>query len=336
MTGREEARAGGGGEGPARARDGRRRAALIVNTRSRSGERTFFEALDRLGELGVALGATYAVRDPVRLPETVREVLSEGSDYELLVLGGGDGSVSSVVDYLAHHDTVLGLLPLGTANDFARTIGVPPDPVEAAEVALNGRQHRIDVGLVNDRPYLNVASVGIASKVVKQQSKALKRTWRVFAYAIALMQVARSLNPFFARLELDGKPAWWGFVHQVSIGNGRFHGGGLTVAEHAAIDDGRLDVYLVYPGRFWQLLASLLHLKFGLRKPDVLQHLSATEVHLSTDRPRSVDADGELATETPATFRVSREALTVIIPRMLPREALGLSQALERPVGSDS
>ena len=268
--------------------------------------------------------------------EFARELETRGKDADLIVLGGGDGTISKAVPELLKLKRPFAVLPLGTANDFARTIGVPPDPVEAAEVALNGRQHRIDVGLVNDRPYLNVASVGIASKVVKQQSKALKRTWRVFAYAIALMQAARSLNPFFARLELDGKPAWWGFVYQVSIGNGRFHGGGLTVAEHAAIDDGRLDVYLVYPGRFWQLLASLLHLKFGLRKPDVLQHLSATEVHLSTDRPRSVDADGELATETPATFRVSREALTVMIPRMLPREVLGLSQALERPVGSES
>src|ERR687894_1278782 len=103
------------------------RAALVVNTRSRSGEQTFFEAIDRLAELGVPLGATYAIRDPVRLPETVREVLHKGSEYRLLILGGGDGSVSSVVDFLAHHDVILGLLPLGTANDFARTLGIPAD-----------------------------------------------------------------------------------------------------------------------------------------------------------------------------------------------------------------
>ena len=75
------------------------RAALIVNTRSRSGERTFFESLDRLQELGVPLGVTYAIRDPARLPETVREVLDDGSGYRFLILGGGDGSVSSVVDF---------------------------------------------------------------------------------------------------------------------------------------------------------------------------------------------------------------------------------------------
>ena len=82
------------------------------------------------------------------------------------------------------------------------------------------------------------------------------------------------------------------------------------MAEHAVIDDGRLDIYLVYPGRFCQLVASLLHLKFRLKKPDILKQLSATLVCLRTDRPRTVDADGELAAQTPATFRVWREALT--------------------------
>src|SRR6185437_6767182 len=115
-----------------------------------------------------------------------------------------------------------------------------------------------------------------------------------------------------------GAPAWTGSVYQVSVGNGRFHGGGLTVAEDAAIDDGKLDLYLVYAGPFWQLVASLVHLKFGLNRPEVLKTLTGTMVTLRTNRPRPVDADGELATETPATFRVSREALTIMVPRILP------------------
>ena len=102
--------------------------------------------------------------------------------------------------------------------------------------------------------------------MAKVQSKELKSKWRVFAYAISLMQVVRSLQPFLSDSTLT-EPAWSGSVYQVSVGNGRFHGGGLTVAEEAAIDDGKLNLYLVYPGRFWQLVASLMHLKFGLKKP---------------------------------------------------------------------
>ncbi len=98
------------------------------------------------------------------------------------------------------------------------------------------------------------------------------------------------------------------------------------VAENAAIDDGKLDLYIVRPGWFWQLVGSLTHLKFGLAKPDVLKRLTATTVALRTDQPRTVDVDGELATETPAKFEVRSKALTVMVPRALPPNHLGSSR----------
>ena len=255
-----------------------------------------------------------------------RELQDHGKEADLIVIGGGDGTISKAVPQLLNLKRPFGVLPLGTANDFARTIGLPTDPLEAAVITLNGRQHWIDVGVVNELPYLNVASVGIASKVAKLQSNELKQRWRVFAYVIGLFRAVRDLQPFFIDLDIDGKPTWSGAVYQVSVGNGRFHGGGLMVAEDAAIDDGQLNVYLVYPGRFWQLVASLMHLKFGWTKPEVLKRHSAVTVNLRTHRPRSVDADGELATETPAAFGLRREALTVMVPRSLRPDHHGLTQ----------
>ena len=99
------------------------RATLVVNTRSRSGEKAFFRALDLLYSWGVPLGATCTLRDPARLPETVQQAVAD--DHDLVILGGGDGSVSSVVDLLVSSEVVLGLLPLGTANDFAGTMEIP-------------------------------------------------------------------------------------------------------------------------------------------------------------------------------------------------------------------
>jgi diacylglycerol kinase family enzyme len=135
------------------------------------------------------------------------------------------------------------------------------------------------------------------------------------------MRSVRDLKPFFVQLDLDSSPTWSGLVYQVSVGNGRYHGGGLKVAENASIDDGRLDLYLIYPGRLWQLATSLIHLKFGTSKPEVLQRLTAVSVSLRTNRPRPVDADGELVTKTPTQFGLHPRALTVIVPHKGPLDS---------------
>jgi diacylglycerol kinase (ATP) len=209
---------------------------------------------------------------------------------------------------------------------LARTLGIHSDPIEAAKIAVGGREHKIDVGLANDSPYLNVASVGLASQVIKAQSKELKRRWRVFAYAIGLLRAVRDMQPFFVDLDIDDRPRWSAAVYQVSVGNGRYHGGGLTVAEDATIDDGKLDLYVVYPGTFWQLFACLTHLRFGLmKKPEVLDRHSATRVKLTTGRPRGVNADGSLVTETPAEFMLLPQSLTVVVPRKRSKEPRGIA-----------
>jgi YegS/Rv2252/BmrU family lipid kinase len=258
-----------------------------------------------------------------------RILMAEGRTADRIVIGGGDGTLSKALPALLELQKPVAVLPLGTANDFARTLGLPADPLEAARIALEGREHRIDIGLANGTPYLNVASVGLASQVVEAQSKKLKRRWKVLAYAIGLMRAARSLQPFVVDLDIDKGPRWSAAVYQVGIANGRHHGGGLTVAEDAAVDDGKLHIYVVYPGTFWQLFACLTHLRFGLMKPNVLDRHTATHVMLRTRRPRPVDADGRHATDTPAEFTLTRQALTVIVPPELPDNHRGLSALAE-------
>src|ERR671919_1725319 len=209
------------------------RAALIVNTRSRTGERTFFKALDRLQELGIPIGVTYAIRDPARLPEAVREVLEDGSGYRFLILGGGDGSVSSVVDCLANNDTLLGLLRLGTANDFARTLGIPQDIEGACKTIAEGKIVDIDLGLAGDNYYVNVASVGLGVEATRALSPWLKRSTGPLAYPAAAIRAFLKHDPFTARLTFpdgDHEPVEYDRLLQVAVGNGRFYGGGEWVA----------------------------------------------------------------------------------------------------------
>jgi YegS/Rv2252/BmrU family lipid kinase len=260
--------------------------------------------------------------------EELHEILaSKGPDAEKIVLGGGDGTLSSALPALLTLQKPVAVLPLGTANDFAKTLGVPRAVLGAARVAVEGRIHRIDVGFVNDMPFLNVASVGVATKIPEEQSQSVKRTLRSFSYGLGLVRVIKNVTPFFAALTIDEDQSWTGTLYQISIGNGRHHGGGLTVAEGAAIDDGKLDLYLVSPGRALQLVASIINLRFGVTRPEILQRLSAVSITLRTDRPRPINVDGEIAATTPATFRVEAQALPVLIPRELPKDHRGLSAA---------
>jgi YegS/Rv2252/BmrU family lipid kinase len=296
----------------------RRLAALIVNTRSRSGERAFFRALDRLQELGVTLGPTYAVRDPVRLPETVRDILEDGSEYRVLILGGGDGSVSSVVDFLAHRDVTLGLLPLGTANDFARTLEIPGDIEQACQTIAHGKVVDVDLGLARDNYYVNVASTGLSVKVTQALSPRLKKIGAL-AYPMAAIRAFFEHEPFSARLTFpdgDQEPVEYGRLLQLAVGNGRFYGGGIVVAPEASIDDRRLDVLAIELGRPRTLLGVARYLKSAdFIRMEGVHHHRTERVRLETDPELPINIDGEVVTSTPQDFAVDHNALKVIVPR---------------------
>ena len=298
---------------------GARRAALIVNTRSRSGERVFFEALDLLQEMKVPLGATYAIRDPARLPETVRDVLDDGSGYETLILGGGDGSVSSVVDFLAHRHITLGLLPLGTANDFARTLDIPSDVLAACDTIANGKVVDVDLGLAGDNFFVNVASVGLGVGATEALTPWAKKNIGALAYPVAAVRAFLSHEPFSARLvfpEGDHKTVEHERLLQVAVGNGRFYGGGMVVAPNSGIDDRTLDVYAIELGRHRDLIGVARYLKSGdfIRNESVSQYRT-TRVRLETDPEMLVNIDGELVATTPQDFSVAGNALKVFVPQ---------------------
>lgn len=293
------------------------KAALIVNTRSRTGERVFFEALDRLHALGVPLGATYALRDPARLPKTVHHVLEDGND--LVILGGGDGSVSSVVDDLAHHHAVLGLLPLGTANDFARTLEVPSEVGAACDTIAEGKMVDVDLGLCGDDYYVNLASVGLSVEVTRVLTPWLKRSTGALAYPIAAVRAFLRHKPFSARLTFPGgdhEPAEFDRLLQIGVGNERFYGGGLAVAPAASMDDQTLDVYVIELGRHRDLLGIARYLRSGrFIESEKVTHYLTSEVRIETGPELSVNVDGELVASTPERFSVAHNALRVLVPQ---------------------
>jgi diacylglycerol kinase (ATP) len=291
-------------------------AALIVNARSRAGEKAFDKASRLLDSMGVEVGVSYALNDPARLAETVKEAVGEGHDP--IILGGGDGSVSSTVDFLAHHEVTLGLLPLGTANDFARTLQIPDDLSSACETIARGKVVDIDLGLAGDNFYVNVASVGLAVEATRSLSPRLKKSIGPLAYPVAAISAFFKHEPFTARLSFpdgDHETINYGRLLQVAVGNGRFYGGGMVVAPDSGIDDRSLDIYAIKLGRRRDLVGVARYLRSGdFVRNESVDHFRTTRVLLETEPELPVNVDGELVAKTPEEFSVAANALHVIVP----------------------
>lgn len=234
-------------------------------------------------------------------------------DVDLLVAAGGDGTVRTVARLAERSGLPLGLLPLGTANDFARTIGLPANLERAAGIIVDGRTARVDVGVVNDHLFLNVASIGLSESVARHLTGERKRRWGVLSYALAFRDAVRASRTFSVEITCDGRSETLKVI-QVGVANGRFHGGGMEVSPDARIDDGRLRAYAIESqpvGKLMVMAASIKVRAHGLW--DGIRWFEGRHIELRTTRPKRVNADGELVTKTPATIEIRPKAITVFV-----------------------
>lgn len=141
-----------------------RAAIVVVNTGSRKARRLVHDALERFEQHRITVLGRYQVSDGASLQATLRDAIA-AHDCRLVVVGGGDGTVSEAVDFLAGQDRVLGLLPLGTSNNFARTLGIPLGLDAAVDVIASGKVADVDLGRVDGDYFANVASVGLTVDV---------------------------------------------------------------------------------------------------------------------------------------------------------------------------
>jgi diacylglycerol kinase (ATP) len=237
---------------------------------------------------------------------------------DLVIVGGGDGSMNAVADALVETGLPLGILPLGTANDLARTLQIPPDVETACRIITEGHVRKIDLGWVNGKHFFNVASMGLSVRICRQLDANAKKRWGVFAYLITTIKVLWQMRPFRAVIR-SGNAQWSVRSVQITVGNGRFFGGGMAVSEDATIDDQRLDLYSIEVDRVWQMLGLFWALRRGqLAHVPQVRTLQGQEFEVRTRRPRWINTDGELTVRTPATFRTIPLAVTVVAPAPSP------------------
>lgn len=288
-----------------------RDAALIVNVHSRKGEALFAQAREKLEEAGVRLVAAHAVHDPERLQETVREAVSNGAP--MVIVGGGDGSLSGTVDELVGKDCVFGVLPLGTANSFARTLGIPLDLEGAVEVIARGRRRRIDLGVIDHDYFVNAASLGLSPMIGKTVPHKLKRYLGRIGYLLWAVKCSIGFRAFQLTID-DGKAERRMWSTEVRILNGPYHGG-VELSDRADVDSGELVVQAVV-GRSHARLAWDWYAKFfKLRDKDAQTEEFRGQSFRIETRPRQrISIDGEVVAATPVTAKVAAGAIDVAVP----------------------
>lgn len=290
-------------------------AVLIVNTKARNGQDNFNRAVAGLQHAGINLTGTYPLNDCTKLPDLLKDLTERG--VKTVIIGGGDGTLSCVVDQLSSKDITLGVLPLGTANDFATTLNIPTSIEEACQVIANGRIHRVDLGIANNICYLNVASVGFGAAVAASVTNDDKKTLGPLAYAFSAAETALTNKPFKARLTFSNQIVETEAIH-IAVANGRLYGGGNVVTSDARLDDRELIVVIFEPMGPPDMVQIGLHLRDGayVRNPHVrvfrrVQHL---KLEISGNRQQRLNIDGEIKTHTPVEFKIAPAALKVIVP----------------------
>jgi YegS/Rv2252/BmrU family lipid kinase len=286
------------------------RLLVVRNPAARRAERDLEPARCRLVDAGFELREIA----PARPADVATAVLDHRGRVDAVVVAGGDGSLNAAAPGLVAAELPLGIIPLGTANDLARTLAIPSDPAAAADVVARGRTTALDLGSVNGRPFFNVASIGLSAELARTLTSAEKRRWGRLGYASAGLRVLARARPFHARITHAGVTEEV-LTLQVAVGNGRHYGGGNVVAARAAIDDGRLDLYSLEFKNAWKLALMLRAFRQGVHGARrEVRTMRGVAFDVATRRPRSVNADGELITKTPAHFRVHPAALRVFVP----------------------
>jgi YegS/Rv2252/BmrU family lipid kinase len=288
-----------------------REAVLIVNAHSRRGQALFREAKSKLEAAGVRLIAAHAVKKPSTLPDIMRQAVRDGAP--MVIVGGGDGSLSCTIDDVVDRDVVFALLPLGTANSFARTLGIPLDLDGAINTIATGKRRRIDLGMIDGDYFANAAAMGLSPMIGQTVPHKLKRYLGVFGYLIWAIWCLVRFRPFKLSVNdgMEKKTIW---TTEVRIFNGRFHGG-VELAEHAELDDGEIIIQAVTGKSLFRLSWDWFAKYFKLpARNAAVEEFHGKRLMIDTKPRQKISIDGEVLASTPAVVEVAHRAIEVVVP----------------------
>jgi len=242
--------------------------------------------------------------------------LAAAASADVVVAVGGDGTAHEVVNGMLRGSRpgVLGVIPSGTGSDFARALGLPRDPLAAAEVLVTGRPRRVDVGEVNGRYFLTIAGAGFDGEVARLVNSWPKVLGGTMMYVLGILKMLATYRPVDVEIVLDGV-SQRERLFLIAVGNTAWNAGGMWTVPAARADDGILHALIAGPLTRLETLGVLPKMFSGrhLGHPKIRQ-TQALEIRVTSATPLSIQADGESIGTLPALFTVHPQALTVLAP----------------------
>lgn len=304
---------------------------FVVNPHSRNGDMDMTDVAKALASLGDV--------EILRLcgAKTLDEVVSAHRErIERIVVAGGDGTLNSVLATVLKSGLPLGIIPCGTANDFARSLDLASDPLTAAAQIVENCTRRVDVGAVDGRYFLNAVSIGLGPQLTKYLDHEKKKRLGILAYLGSLVQVLGQARRRYATFTVDGIRERMSFI-QITVASGRHYGGGMTVSDEVKMDDGLLHLLCVRPLTPLQLFLRALRIKYGaIRDDEKLVYRQGHEVEVHTRARLDVTADGELIKKTPIVCTVVNKALEVFVPAAEEGKAARTGEGQKQTANGDS
>lgn len=295
-----------------------KRVLLAVNERARRGR----ELRERAAKALRALGHVVTEIPTGRPGDLSRAIIAHRDDVDVVVVGGGDGTLLWSIEGLIETKLPLAILPLGTYNEFARTLGVPSNPVTVAALIDDGVPLPVDVGHVNGVPYFNEASVGLSTRVARYQTSEIKRKLGLLVIPVTTLRALRWLRPLHLDVEADDGSRRIVRAVQLTVAN-NYRFGGVVENPEGSLEDGHLWLYSI-DVRGWLHTLGIL-VAVALRRfphaPDVVavrgKRFVVRSLHGHAHR---ILADSEDVSHLPGEFTVLPRAVTVLVPERKVRE----------------
>jgi len=262
--------------------------------------------------------AIHLTHSPGEATRLAGEAVRQGCDF--LVAAGGDGTLNEIVNGVAQNfDTIrLGLIPLGTGNDFARSLNLPAGVEENVDLLRAGKTREIDLARIRtsrSRYYINVSVGGLSESVDEKLNPEIKRTWGPLAYVRSAAAAFPELHAHRTTVELDDGEKLSLDLYNVIVANGRYVGGGLPIAPEADLSDKLLDLILIPKASTAEMLILAAQMVLGSHlKSQHIVYRRARRIWVEAEPGVWFNADGELLGNEPAEFEIMPAALHFVVP----------------------